>query len=96
MFGNKKLLIQILGKVNQMALDLTALTAAVAQETSVDTSAITLLKALTAEIASISASSTDAATQTALNALVTTANANAAGLAAAVTANTPVATSTQS
>lgn len=92
LFKNTKIN-QILEIVQKIMVDLTALTAAVAQETTVDNSAIALLKALTAEIASISASSTDPATQTALNALVTTVNGNVAGLAAAVSANTPTTTS---
>ena len=86
----------ILERLNKMAIDLTALTAAVAQDTSVEQSAITLLQALTAEVTAISAGSTDPATQTALNALVTQVNTNVTNLGAAVAANTPTSTTTQS
>lgn len=69
-------------------IDLTSLTAEVTANTNATNAAKTVLAALTAEIASISAGSTDPATQTQLNALVATLQANDQGLAAAVVANT--------
>jgi hypothetical protein len=86
----------ILERLQQMSVDITALTAAVTQDTSVEQSAITLLQALTAEITTISNNSGDAATQTALNALVTQVNTNVTNLGAAVAANTPATTTTSS
>ncbi len=74
-----------------MAIDITKLQAAVAQETTVQQSAIVLLGALTTEIKSISAGTTDAATQASLDALVATMNTNNPALAAAVAQNTPAA-----
>jgi hypothetical protein len=74
---------------NTMAIDLTKLTAEVAANTSVTTSVEALVTSLAAQIAAIPPSN-DPATQAALDALVQTLNANDTGLAAAVTANTPV------
>ena len=68
-----------------MAADLSALTDAVTNDTTVEQSAITLLEELAAEI---SAAANDPA---AIQALADEVNANAAALAAAVTANTPAA-----
>lgn len=75
----------------KMAVDLTALTAEVANNTTVSGSIVQLLTNVEAQLTAIAAGSTDAATQTALNALVTTLQTNDASIAAAVTANTPVA-----
>jgi len=81
-------------ELQTMAVDITALQTAVANETTVDASVETLLTNLAAQIATLSAASTDPATQTALNGLVTTMQTNATTLAAAVTANTPAAPAT--
>jgi hypothetical protein len=83
------LLHKITSQENTMAIDLTKLTAEVAANTSVTTSVETLISNLAAQIAAIP-TSTDPATQAALDALVQQLNANDTGLAAAVTANTPV------
>jgi hypothetical protein len=74
-----------------MSVDITALTAEVANNTAVDASVIQLVQNLVAEITTISGNSTDGATQTALNALVATLQNNDAQIAAAVVANTPAA-----
>ena len=74
-----------------MAVDISALTAEVANNTAVDASVVQLLQNLTAEITTISGNSTDGATQTALNALVATLQNNDSTIAAAVVANTPAA-----
>ena len=76
-----------------MAVDLTALTAEVANNTTVDGSIIQLLANVEAQLAAIAAGTGDATTQTALNALVATLQQNDAAIAASVTANTPAATS---
>lgn len=68
-----------------MALDFTALRSAVAQETTLDQSVITLI---TQWAAQIQAANGD---QTALNEIVGTMQSNAQSLSAAVTANTPAA-----
>ncbi len=65
---------------------LASLQAAVANETTVDQSVLTLLTTLAAEIAAASPTGDNPA----IDAVVTTMQANAAALAAAVTANTPV------
>lgn len=65
--------------------DLTALTAQVAQNTSVEASAVTLIQGLAAQLA---AAGTDPA---ALAALQSQLNTSATALAAAITANTPAA-----
>jgi hypothetical protein len=72
-----------------MSVDISALTAEVANNTAVDASVIQLVQNLVAEITAISGNSTDGATQTALNALVATLQNNDAQIAAAVVANTP-------
>ena len=74
--------------VKEMAL-LDNLTAAVANETSVDASVVALLTALAAELAKLAAAPT--VDPVALQALVTTMQSNAATLASAVSANTPAA-----
>ncbi len=68
--------------------DLTALTNQVAQNTTVEQSAITLIQGLAGQI---QAAGTD---QTKLNQLVSTLQTSAANLAAAITANTPAAPTT--
>jgi hypothetical protein len=70
------------GKANIMALDLTALQTEVANNTTVEASAITLIQGFAT---ALQAAGTD---PVALAALVTTLQTNDAGLAAAVAANT--------
>jgi len=72
-----------------MAVDISALTAEVTNNTTVTGSVETLITSLAAQITALASSSTDPATQTALNALVATLQQNDTGLAAAVVANTP-------
>ena len=85
-----RLLIQFKEETEAMAIDLTALTAEVANNTAVDASIVQLVQNLAAQIAAIPPS-TDPATQAALDALVTTLKANDSNIAAAVTKNTPAA-----
>jgi C4-dicarboxylate transporter len=82
---------QLLTQETKMAVDLTALTTEVANNTTVDGSIVTLLDNIVTQLQAIEAGSGDAATQTALNALVTTLQNNDVGIAAAVVANTPAA-----
>jgi C4-dicarboxylate transporter len=82
---------QLLTQETKMAVDLTALTAEVANNTTVDGSIVTLLDNIVTQLQAIEAGSGDAATQTALNALVATLQNNDSGIAAAVVANTPAA-----
>lgn len=78
-----------------IAEQVTALTAEVAAETSVNQSAITLLNGLSAQIAALAALAADPAQVSSLasqlSALAGSVHDNTAALAAAVTANTPVA-----
>ena len=74
-----------------MAVDLTTLTAEVTNNTSVTNSVVTLVQNLATQLAALAAGTGDAATQTALNALVATLQNNDTAIAAAVTANTPAA-----
>jgi hypothetical protein len=85
-----RLLILFKQETRKMSTDLTALTAEVANNTAVDASIVQLVQNLAAQIAAIPPS-TDPATQAALDALVATLKTNDAGIAAAVTANTPAA-----
>jgi hypothetical protein len=62
------------------------LTAAVAAEKTVEDSAVTLLQGLSAQLSAALASTTP---DTAVQAVIDSINANATGLASAVTANTP-------
>jgi hypothetical protein len=78
----------VLQKENQMAIDLTSMTAEVANNTSVTGSVVTLLNNLTAIIKAIPPS-TDPVTQAALDELSTTLAANDTAAAAAVVQNTP-------
>jgi len=80
-------------KETVMAVDLTALTAEVANNTTVDSSIEQLVANIAAQLTALAAGTGDAATQTALNALVATLQGNDAAIAAAVTANTPAAPS---
>lgn len=81
---------QILTKENTMAISLTAITAEVANNTSVTSSVVTLLNNLTALIKAIPPS-TDPTTQAALDQLTATLAANDTTIANAVTSNTPAA-----
>jgi predicted ArsR family transcriptional regulator len=78
-------------ETEKMAVDLTALTAEVANNTAVDSSIEQLVQNIAAQLAALAAGTGDAATQTALNALVATLQNNDTAIAAAVTANTPAA-----
>lgn len=80
-----KMLNLIIHKINKMATDLTALTAAVAKDTEVDQSAITLLQGLKQKL---DEAGTD---PVALKALSDQLGANSQALADAVVANTPAA-----
>lgn len=75
----------IIRETKRMANDLSAIQAAVTNETTVEASAITLLQNLSAQLTSLK---NDPA---AIQALADSINANATSLAAAVTANTPAA-----
>ena len=84
--------VQLLQKQEtKMAVDLTTLTAEVTNNTSVTNSVIQLVQNLATQLAAIASGSGDAATQTALNALVATLQTNDSSIATAVTANTPAA-----
>ena len=80
----------ILTKETKMAVDLTALTAEVARNTTVEASVEALVAQLVALVKAIPPS-TDPTTQAALDALAKTLTDNDAALAAAVAANTPAA-----
>lgn len=77
-----------------MSLDISALQTAVANETTVEKSAITLLAQLAQEIQSLAANAVDPATVQALSDLATQINTNASALSAAVVANTQPTTTT--
>lgn len=77
--------------VHTMSIDVKALIAEVAANTSVIQSAETLLTSLSAEIAAISAANNDPALQTQIDALTTALTTGTTSLAAAVAANTPAA-----
>ena len=83
--NQEKILLWILRKEYQMDGELDALTAQVAANTTVETSAVTLIQGLAAQIA---AAANDPAKLTALTATLKT---SADALAAAITANTPAA-----
>lgn len=89
----------IIERLDKMASNTQALFAqlqtAVANETSVDQSVITLVQGQAAQIQTLINNSENTVDPVALQAIVTTMTNNAAGLAAAVVANTPVATSQQ-
>jgi hypothetical protein len=81
---------QLTKQVTLMAISLTAITAEVANNSSITQSVVTLLGNLTALIATIPPS-TDPTTQAALDQLTATLTANDTTIAAAVVANTPAA-----
>jgi len=72
-----------------IAAALAKVTQDVAAETTIDQSAIALIKGLAAQIAALAASTTDTTTAAALTALSSTIEANTTSLTAAVSANTP-------
>ena len=78
-------------EIGTMALDITALQTAVANETTVDASVEALLTQLAAQIQTLIANSGNTVDPAALQAIVTQMQTNAATLSAAVTANTPAA-----
>jgi hypothetical protein len=80
------------GEINKIMLDISALTAAVANETTVDASVESLLVQLTSSITNLIAQSGNSVDPVALAALVTTMQNNAANLGQAVVTNTPAAT----
>ena len=80
-----ELLNQLLGKEDEMKADLTTLTAQVAQNTSVEASAVTLIQGIAAQLAAAIASNNPAE----LDALQAQLATSATALAAAITANTP-------
>ena len=77
----------LLKRENDMAVDVSALTAEVTRNSDVTASVVTLVNNLAAQIAAIPPS-TDPATQAALDDLKATLAANDDAIAAAVTANT--------
>lgn len=85
MFGTRQLLLEILGKVNQMAGELEALRAEVANNNTVSQSAITLLQGLKAALDAAIASGD----MTQVKAISDQLGTQDQALAAAVTANTP-------
>lgn len=82
-----KLLEELKVMSSTVSANLLALQAQVAQNTSVEASAVTLIQGLAAQIAAAVNSGDDAA----LPALTASLNASATALAAAITANTPAA-----
>lgn len=94
----QKVLAALSGQLNEiqkeitiMALDISALTNAVTNETTVEQSAITLLGSLSSEIQTLINQSGNTVDPAALQALVNQMNTSQAALAAAVSANTPAA-----
>lgn len=85
LLAQSALLVQLIERDKTMATDLTALTAAVTNETTVEASAVTLLQQLSSQLASV------ATDPVAVAALASQINAGATALAAAITANTPAA-----
>lgn len=82
------------GEIKKLMLDITALTAAVANETTVEESAETLLVNISGQLQTLIANSGDTVDPAALQAIVATINANSANLAQAVVTATPAATPT--
>ena len=82
------LLHNILDKEKQMALDVTALQTAVANETTVEASAVTLIQGFAGQIQALIAASANTVDPAALQALVDKMTASQTALAAAVAANT--------
>lgn len=82
------------GEIKTLMLDITALTAAVANETTVDASVEALLTQLTSSIQTLISESGNSVDPAALQALVMTMQQNAANLGQAVVTATPAATTT--
>lgn len=80
---------EILKKDTAIMKTLTDLQADVAAETTVASSAVTLLSGLSAQIAALKSTQTDPATAVAIDALASQVESSTADLSAAVTANTP-------
>ena len=78
-------------EITEMALDITALQTAVASETTVEQSAITLIQGMAAQIQTLINNSGNTVDPAALQALVTSMTNSQQSLAAAVAANTPAA-----
>lgn len=78
-------------KIDKLMLDISALTAAVANETTVEASAETLLVNISGQLQTLIANSGDTVDPAALQAIVATINANSGNLAQAVATNTPAA-----
>ena len=96
--SDRELLLEILLKLENLAegvvimdQDVTALVAAVTQETTVNQSAITLINGIAAQIAAAiaAAGSLSAGDRAALQSTVASITSNASSLSAAVVANTP-------
>jgi hypothetical protein len=81
---------QILQGVQQMAFDLTALRAAVANEQTVEQSAITLMQGLATQLNNLIANNPNTVNPADIQAIIDGLNQNAKTLANAVTANTVV------
>lgn len=79
-------------KVDKLMLDISALTAAVANETTVEAGAVTLINGFAAQLSTLIAQSGDTVDPVALQAIVTTMTANNTNLSNAVATNTPAAT----
>lgn len=90
--------LQMANVLQSISDQVTALTSEVANETTVNASAITLLNGLAAQIATLAANAADPAQVSTiagqLQALASSVHDNAGALAAAVTANTPTPPST--
>jgi hypothetical protein len=86
---------KILGALNAMALDITALETAVANETTVEASAVTLIQGLAEQIQTLINNSGNTVDPVALQALVDKMTAAQTALAAAVSANTPAASASK-
>lgn len=77
-------------EIRNMAFDLTSLQQAVANETSLDQSAIALINGIAGQLAQLIANSGNTVDPAAVQAIVDQMTTNAAGLSAALVANTPV------
>jgi hypothetical protein len=80
-----KLLLSLMTKVNSIMATMQDVQAAVAAETTIDASAVALIKGLAAQVAAL------APNQAAIDALASQIQAQSADLAAAVASNTPAA-----
>lgn len=88
----RNLLTEINERTKKMSAELDDLTAAVAENTTIDQSAITLIEGLAASIAALAANATDLAQlKAAITAKAADLRASSAALSTAVAANTPAA-----